>query len=276
MTDDLTEDAAPLLVLAAGQRCGSTLIQRLLCSHPRVQIWGEHAGQLRAVLTAGQRLRLWSESTGMAGRNELTSSGYQGFIANVTPQASEIDRACIAFIETLFAKPARDAGKPIWGFKEVRYGLAEVLLLRRLFPRLRVIHVLRDPRDVLRSLDEWERSGGWNRVETEASLRNWVSVANSFVAADADPDLSGFVMTVRYEDLVPFRDGWTKAIAEHCGLDSGLLDMSVFDHVVHTAGPRGRATRELREWSELPSSLRDLVDDDELRMVASAYGYDLG
>ena len=63
------ERLRPLLVLAAGQRCGSTLVQRLLCSHPRVRVWGEHVGQLRQVLTARQRLNLWSEANGMAGRN---------------------------------------------------------------------------------------------------------------------------------------------------------------------------------------------------------------
>ncbi|MFY9919726.1 MAG: sulfotransferase, partial [Mycobacterium sp.] len=81
----MTDDTAPLLVLGAGQRCGSTLVQRLLCSHPRVRIWGEHVGQLRQVLAATARLRLWSETNGMAGRKELADSGYQGFIANLTP-----------------------------------------------------------------------------------------------------------------------------------------------------------------------------------------------
>src|SRR5882724_2553786 len=99
----MTDDTVPLLVLAAGQRCGSTLVQRLLCSHPRVRIWGEHVGQLRPLLSAGQRLRRWTETNGMAGRNELAASGYQGFIANLTPERRDIDAACVSFIETLFA-----------------------------------------------------------------------------------------------------------------------------------------------------------------------------
>ena len=94
-----------MLVLAAGQRCGSTLVQRLLCSHPRVRIWGEHVGQLAPGIDRGQRLRLWTETNGMAGRNELAASGYHGFIANLTPERSDIDKACVAFIETLFATP---------------------------------------------------------------------------------------------------------------------------------------------------------------------------
>ncbi|MGZ8749097.1 MAG: sulfotransferase, partial [Mycobacterium sp.] len=239
----ITTDTAPLLVLAAGQRCGSTLVQRLLCSHPRVRVWGEHAGALRQVLTAAQRLRLWSDSRGMAGRRELESAGYNGFIANLTPQRSQINKACVDFVETLFAAPARDEGRPVWGFKEVRYGLPDVLLLRDLFPRLRVVLVVRDPRDVLRSLDEWENLGGWNRVNTEESLRNWHQVAGSFVGSDTDPHLLSFILRVRYEDLVHFSQAWITAIADHCGLDADLLDPAVFEQRVHTAGTRGRTDR---------------------------------
>jgi hypothetical protein len=164
---------------------------------------------------------------------------------------------------------------PIWGFKEVRYGLPDVLLLRELFPQLRVVHVVRDPRDVLCSLDEWERSGGWSRVETERSLRHWLSVAGSFAATGTDPHLRSFILPVRYEDLVHFSQWWTNAVAEHCNLEADLLDKSVFDQWVHTAGPRGRADRQLREWSDLPASLRALIDDEDIQMVASTYGYDL-
>jgi hypothetical protein len=273
---DITADTAPLLVLGAGQRCGSTLAQRLLSSHPRVRIWGEHVGVLHQMLTARQRLRLWSQSNGMAGRRELESAGYNGFIANLMPEGGQIDAAYVAFVETLFAAPARDEGRPVWGFKEVRYGLPDVLLLRELFPRLRVVLVVRDPRDVLCSLDEWETLGGWNRVSTEDSLRNWHRVAGSFVGSDTDPHLRSFILRVRYEDLVRFSPAWTAAIAEHCGLDVDLLDARVFDQRVHTAGRRGRTDRRLREWSELPASLRALVDDEDLRMIASTYGYDLG
>lgn len=266
---------APLLVLGAGQRCGSTVIQRLLCSHPAVHIWGEHAGQLRQVLTVTQRLLRWTESSGRAGRHEFAEYGYHGFIANLTPQPRHIDAAAAAFVETLFAHPARDAGRPVWGFKEVRYRLAEVLTLRRLFPNLRVIQVVRDPRDVLRSLDEWERRGGWTRSRTEQCVRDWCDVAGSFIPAGDDTELRRFILPVRYEDLTAQHRGWTGVIAQHCELDATMLDESVFGVRVHTVGPHGRSDRPLRDWRDLPPPLRALLDDDELRSVASAYGYDL-
>lgn len=270
----MADEVAPLLVLGAGQRCGSTLLQRLLCSHPRVRIWGEHVGQLRPLLTAAERLRRWTDTNGLAGRNELAHSGYQGFLANVTPERDVVDDACRAFIETLFAAPARVAGRPVWGFKEIRYGLPDVLLLRQLFPALRVMQLVRDPRDVLRSLDEWEQRPGWTRRNTELALELWTTVAGSFVGVGADPHLD-FILQVRYEELVVNPTRWTAAIADHCRLDAALLDPTVFATRVHAAGAGGRLHRSHREWSELPPSLRALTSDDDVKMVAAAYGYDL-
>jgi Sulfotransferase family len=272
---DVTGEATPLLVLAAGQRCGSTLVQRLLCSHPRVMIWGEHAGQLRPILAAVERLRIWADNDATIARDELAASGYQGFIANLTPERSHIDDACRAFIETMFATPAFALGRPIWGFKEVRYGLSDVLVLQELFPRLRVIQIVRDPRDVLRSLEDWEGHPGWTRRNTEAGLEHWLAVARSFIGTDTNPDLRSLILNVRYEDLVIDTRRWSAAIAEHCELDEKSFDHTVFDKRVHTPGSYGRFERKLHEWFELPASLRALMDDEEIQMVASAYGYDL-
>ena len=271
----MKDGATPLVVLAAGQRCGSTLVQRLLCSHPEVMIWGEHDGQLRQVLAAVERLRFWADEDSVAARNELATSGYQGFIANLTPERSHIDDACRAFIETLFAKPALALDRPIWGFKEVRYRLQDALLLQGLFPRLRVIQIVRDPRDVLRSLDNWEGHPDWTRRNTEEALRYWLQVSDSFISSDADCDLRKLILTVRYEDLITDTHGWSAEIANHCELDEKSFDHTVFANRIHTDVSYGEADRELRQWSELPASLRSLIDDEEIHRVALAYGYDL-
>lgn len=262
----------PVLVLAAGQRCGSTLIQRLLSSHPQVLIWGEHAGQLRPVLAAGDRLHRWAADFGELGRLGYARSGHQSFMANMTPEPEHIDEAVRAFVEALFAKPAERSGRPVWGFKEVRYGLAEAEAVQRLFPRCRVLHIVRDPRDVLRSLDVWERAGGWPRSDTEVVVDDWARVAASFWCAEPPP----WVLRVRYEDLVAEPGRWGARIAEHCELDPDRFDTAVFGRRIHGAGLRGQARRDLRDWQQLPADLRALLDNDEIRTVGKACGYHLG
>jgi hypothetical protein len=264
----------PLLVLAAGQRCGSTLVQRLLSSHPDVLIWGEHAGQLRQFLSAGARLRVWSREDGHVAREAYRSDGHQSFMANLLPPEDVVDDAVRAFVHELFVRPAAALGRAIWGIKEVRYDRAEAAELGRLFPDTRVVHLMRDPRDVLRSLDVWERGlGEWRRRDSETAMRDWLRVGRSFLYTDgagAPP-----VLRVRYEELVADPAGWQARIAAHCGLDADRLDPGVFGRRIHTDGPAGGRAREIRSWSELPESLRRLLDDDEIRMTAAAHGYDL-
>ncbi|MBV9821650.1 MAG: sulfotransferase [Actinobacteria bacterium] len=264
--------SAPVLVLAAGQRCGSTLIQRLLSSHPDVLIWGEHAGQLRQLLAVADRLHGWTAEHGEVGRLGYARSGHQSFMANMTPEAGAVDDAVRGFVEALFARPAAAMGRPVWGFKEVRYGLAEAAALRVLFPDCRVVHIVRDPRDILRSLEVWER-GGWPRSDTELAVGDWARVGASFWSPGLD--LPPWVLRVRYEDLVADPETWRLRIAEHCGLAPELLDARVFDRRIHAVGLGGRVRRTILDFAELPASMRALLDGEQVRRVAAACGYAL-
>jgi hypothetical protein len=264
-----------LVVLGCGQRCGSTLVQRLLCSHPEVMIWGEHDGQLASIMKVAEQLEFWAQTYGAVARNELSAYGYHGFIANLTPESDRVGAAVRAFVDTLFAAPASELGRPVWGFKEVRYGLTEIQSLARIFAGIRVVVVVRDPRDVLCSLNDWEHHPGWTRRDTEKSLGYWRSVAASFADGVVDHDLCDRVLSVRYEDLVAEPDRWSAAIAEHCGLGAAELDRAVFDVRVRNALGQGPPPADLRTWDELTPDMRALLDDEEIVSVAGSYGYDL-
>jgi hypothetical protein len=267
-----TTPATPILVLGTGNRCGSTLIQRLLSSHPDVLIWGEHGGQLSQLLAAGAGIHDWSNRLGSRARAMYADGGYQSFMANLVPENKHIDEALRAFLLALFAEPAAALGRPIWGLKEIRYGLAEATDLSRLFPDLRVVFVARNPRDILRSLDDWERDAGWwDRAGTEGAIRLWARVAESFLDSDR-PDAPP-VLRLRYEDVVRDPAGTADAIAAHTGLDATLFDMEVFDRRIVSGQPRDG--RVLRDWAELPASMRQLLDSDDMRRLAAAYGYEV-
>jgi hypothetical protein len=266
---------SPLLVLAAGQRCGSTLLQRLLSSHPEVHIWGEHGGHLDRILTAAEGLLTWSEEFGRDAREEFERNAYQGWMANLTPDQDRIVDAMRKFVELLYAEPAAALGRPVWGFKEVRYGLTEARRMQRLFPELAVVFLVRDPRDVLRSLDEWERwsYGVWTRARTVEAIEDWKRVAQTFVAGAALGSLPA--LCLRYEDMIADPASTCRMMGEHTGLDPDAFDKAVFGKRVHIGEGLAGFRRDVRKWDDLPESLHQLLDPPELRRLAAACGYPL-
>jgi Sulfotransferase family len=263
----------PLLVLGSGQRSGSTLLQRLLSSHPRVLIWGEDGGALGDLLAAGERLLGWSEEFGPDARAEYARHAYQAWMANLNPEPDRIAVALRQFFQSLYEQPAAALGRQVWGLKEVRYGLADAARLHRLFPELAVVLLVRDPRNVLRSLDEWERrSGGkWTRPQTERAVEDWRRVAADWLA---DPGPLP-VLRLRYEDVVADPAGTCRALGVHTGLDPDGFDQGVFAKRVRIGEGLAHLEPDLRSWPELPAGLRGLLDPPEIRALASGCGYHL-
>jgi hypothetical protein len=259
---------SPILVLGSGHRTGSTLVQRLLISHPEVMIWGEHGGFLRKLLEITDSLEWWATGAGAEGSRELDAGGHDGWIANAMPGPEVAQGAARAFVRALFEQPASARGRSRWGFKEVRMTQEHAGKLRRLFAGLTVIHITRDPRRMLSSLDSWERmETWWPRRLTEEAVEFWVTINESFLAR---PD---WVLSVRYEDVVEDPDRFIAAVAAITGLSASAFDRSVFDRKVR--GFTEAAVPATRRWEELPRSLRGLVKTRAVREVAAAYGYEL-
>src|SRR5205823_4141211 len=148
-----------------------------------------------------------------------------------------------------------ERGRPRWGFKEVRFGLDEASGIRELFPEARVVHITRDPRDVLVSLDWWEREHDWwTREFTQIAMRDWLGVNESFLPVrETEGD---WVLSVRYEDVVAGPDAFTAALARLIGSEAERFDRSVFGARIHDYAD---TERDLRRWRKLPRDLRELV-----------------
>jgi hypothetical protein len=243
-------------------------MQRLVTSHPDAFIWGEHGGHLEELLDATDRMAQYSTDLGSWARREYEHSRHQGFIANLAPEPARIKDAFRDLVDRLFVRDSEAQGKRVWGFKEIRYDLGFAQRLQEFLPRLCVISIVRDPRDILCSLDEWE-THTWTRERTRSAIGFWHRLAVSLLA----PAPEGLpVLRLRYEDYTADPEGTCRAVAELADLDVAGFDRSVFGRRVHRHGQEGQ--RRLRPWHELPDDLRALLDDDVAK-VARGLGYDI-
>jgi hypothetical protein len=261
---------APILVLGSGQRCGSTLVQRLLTSHPGILIWGEHGGHLADFITMQNVLGQWDENVSSHGRRAFAEGGHQSWMANMLPGKEPLDEAARAYLRALFGVPAAELGRPRWGFKEVRFGYREASALKRLFPALVVIHLTRDPTDVLVSLDAWsseDQSAAWRPEWNAGAIHAWTEVTESFLDAPPEP----WILSRRFEDVVAAPETFMAAVAALIESTPDQMDPTTFGRRIHGYG----TDRRLRPFAELPHEIRALIDNERVRDLAARAGYDL-
>lgn len=267
----MSEGESPIFILASGQRCGSTLLQRLLNSHHRILVWGEHNGILNRLRGEHQRLLAWSSRFDDPDRR-FTREGLDSWTANMTPPPEVVVAAGRAYLETLFALPARRLGRTRWGFKEVRYGAEVAAYLLSLFPEARVVHLTRDVVDCFISLKRWENEPymAWDRGRTLEALGYWQSVNAGFLALDYSPR---WYLRLRYEDLLSEQDRIVATLCDFLSLDQAELDLGVFANRIHNGALLSSRPRAHIPRSALDPEERALLSRPDIVELCTALGY---
>jgi hypothetical protein len=222
----------PLFIFSAGWRSGSTLLQRLIVSSGAYFIWGEPYHQTDVVRRLAESLLPFGTGWPPAEYvhdptiDEDTLSAQ--WIANFYPPLSRLLDAHRAFMRKLLAPPPGTT-TPGWGLKEVRLSAQYAVYLRLLFPKARVIFLVRDPRAAYRSyrdrptwFERWPRS----QVRTPSAYGQvWRRLAGSFL--EYEHPLGATL--IRYEDLVGDGGETLARLGQAVGvpLDGSVLDERV-------------------------------------------------
>jgi hypothetical protein len=143
------DEASPIFILSAGWRSGSTLLQRMICSTSDTIIWGEPYANGGLVPSLSAQFLPFSEDWLEPDwfRSPRSTDLKNDWIANLYPSLSDLRAAHRSYFERLLHAPAIEAGYKHWGFKEVRLTIEDAAHLRWLFPRCRLLLLVRNPYD---------------------------------------------------------------------------------------------------------------------------------
>ncbi len=217
----------PFLFVVGCPRSGTTIFMRMLNAHKQIAImseigWIPERFERRDGVTADGLVthklieELAERSMGRytplpVSRQQMEEKFSQGPIMYAE------------FIGWLFDKYGESHGKPLAGNKTVEYALS-VRTLHALFPHARIVHLIRDGRDVALSATSWRRAGRlaqrfhtWSTdpIGTAALWWEWhVRIARE--AAGEMPE--GLYHEVGYEALVARPEAECEALCRFLGV----------------------------------------------------------
>lgn len=204
---------APIIVTSPSPRCGTTLVQRLLCASDNAFIYGEEIGHQLRTLTAWLfgLMRHW-EQTGLSVDQDFArclAGELNDWRPGLTAPTEVMFRA---WSETFYQLPlalaghAVEIGRPVWGFKTPGYTRDMLRTLLTLLPRARVVYLFRSPFDVVRSAKA--RRFVAAEHEVAALCTDWARNMSEVAELSADPR----VLFLKYEELVQRQDEATRLL----------------------------------------------------------------
>lgn len=249
----------PYVFVCGCPRSGTTLLQRMLDSHPELAVLLETNVVPRGVLGKhpAPDLPLTSELVGKV-------VGFKWFdhlgVEEETVLGLAVGRSTFAeFVSALLDEAGRRRGKRLVGEKVPGY-VRRMPSLHGLFPSARFIHIIRDGRDVALSMLDWitpqfwlGRLPLWNEEPVAVCALNWRREVSGGVRGRAKVG-ADTCLEVRYEDLIAAPEPVMRSVAGFLGLpfDMAMLEfhrgMTRHDPMLSSKERWLPPTAGLRDW----------------------------
>ena len=239
-----TASPSPFVFVVGCPRSGTTLLQRMLDANPALAVANDTHFIARAVQAVLPELTQGGAGAITPGQHHALidwARGYHRFARLQLPDAA-VARAAQAetfpaFVTAIYRELAALHGKSLGGEKTPDY-VRSLPLLHRLFPEAKVLHIVRDGRDVALSALEWARPGkgpGRFTLWREQPLAvcalwwRWQVGSGRNAAASLPP---GVLLELRYESLVRDARGELERVARFLGI--GHVDAMLDFHAGKT------------------------------------------
>lgn len=188
-------DGERIVFLVGAPRSGTTWLQRLLATHPRVRT-GQESGVFGAYL--GPLLRTYREEVERRTRPGLAARPGVGLGAYLYEE--DVVRAARFVVAQMLAAAGVQPGE-VFLEKSPRHAKF-VPEIRAVLPEARVVYIHRDPRDVIGSILVASRSWGrdWAPGSAQGAVNKWARAVRAVRRAQADVPPDRFV-EVAYSEL---------------------------------------------------------------------------
>ncbi len=225
-------------------RSGSTLVEQVLASHPRVHGTGEREDFRNAIIAVDRDV--WAK--------------YPDMVPMLTPgQLRAIASHYLAGMGTLARDADRFVDKMLGNF--VYVGLIHLVL-----PHARIIHARRDPVDTCLSCYSKHFRTAQKFAYDLGELGRFYRAYDQLMAHWHDALPEGTVLDVQYEDVVADLEGQTRRMLEFCGLEwnEACLAFHKTQRPVRTAsGAQVREPlyrRSVGRWRAVEGELGPLIE----------------
>jgi Sulfotransferase family len=224
---------SPVIITAPTARCGTTLVQRLLCTGDNSFLYGEEVGLHIRTLTGYLIGLIQQFERGGAAADAEFERALSGDQANWSPGLMPPTPVMLkAWTETYYQIPSALAdygasiGRPVWGFKGPDYARDMLRAFLMLMPKARILYVFRDLHEALKSAKA--RRFVTSDDDVAAFCAKWAT--NLREASDLRADAR--VLFLKYEDLIADRAATVAAVEAFTG--AAGLKADVFDVKVNT------------------------------------------